>query len=139
VDERGISCTDLPIVAKQLPIHILPPLPNAQNHRIISSLFSRLASSQRSGFHASGSRKTSAFRCKEYAWALTRVPAGMSVYPQSEIGEPAMLDGVIRSWDPGTAGRRRCVSRRMPSRREEYRFGVVMGGWSSFLRLRLIE
>ena len=58
-------------------MHILPPLLNAQNHRFISRFASSDASSHRDGSHVSGEGNTSGFRCKVYAFALTRTPPGM--------------------------------------------------------------
>lgn len=52
-----ISC-----MAKLLPTHILPPLPNAQNQRPISVLCASEASSQRDGFQVKGEGKTRGLR-----------------------------------------------------------------------------
>lgn len=82
----------LPCMAKLLPIHILPPLPNAQNHFIISAVFSFPASSHLSGLHSSELGKTSSFLCSEYACALTLIPPGSGDDPASDVG----VEGVMR-------------------------------------------
>lgn len=82
----------LPCMAKLLPIHILPPLPNAQNHFIISAVFSFPASNHLSGLHSSGLGKTSSFLCSEYACALTLIPPGRGGDPAIDVG----VEGVMR-------------------------------------------
>ena len=99
-------------IAKLLPMHILPPLPNAQNQRSLLSIpfhcFEfELFSSQRSGCHPSGSGNASGFRWRFQAYALTRICSGMSMYFPSLL---LLRGGVIRGWPPGTAGCRRKVS-----------------------------
>ncbi len=93
-------------IAKLLPIHILPPLPKAQNHLFFSSPFSLPCSNQRSGSHLSGSGKTSSFRCSEYACACTWVSGGMSVKFPSVVG----VEGVIRGKPLGVGECNRRVS-----------------------------
>lgn len=72
-EETGVG-DYAPSKAKLLPKHILPPLPNAQNHRCISfnlsssSTISAFSStSHRSGIQHSGLGNTSGLRCKLYA------------------------------------------------------------------------
>lgn len=120
---------NLRCIAKCLPIHIRPPLPKAQNQRIISSWTSFFASSQRSGRHSSGLGKTSGFRCKQCALALTRTPAGNG----GELARKVGVGGVRRGWGPGIGAWRRrvsiivaCRSGRVSNDREEGREYVVV-------------
>src|SRR5436190_18145039 len=85
-----------------LPIHILPPFENAQNH-LFASLTSSYPSSSfsglgihLSGLNASGSGYTRSFRCKQYGDMLICTPPGM-VYPSIVV--PA--GGTTRFWGIG--------------------------------------
>lgn len=64
-----------------MPIHILPPLENAQNHRFISTAD---GPSHRSGSKVPGSSKPVVLRCKIHGDIPTTVPGGM-VYPSIAV------------------------------------------------------
>lgn len=96
-------------MAKLLPMHIRPPLPKAQNQRIISSRLALLHSSQRFGRHSSGFVKTFGLRCRLYALALTRTPPGNGEELASDVG----VEGVTRGWGPGMEACNRSVSIRV--------------------------
>ena len=99
LEKAGGERSNIPCIAKCLPTHILPPLPNAQNQRLISSFCALLLSIQRSGFHVSGSGNTSALRCRLYACAATRTPPGSGGDPAIDVG----MAGVWRGCGPGIA------------------------------------
>lgn len=120
---------NVPCRAKLLPTHILPPLPNAQNHLLI-----RVSSADDVGFvHRSGSQhsasgNTSWFLCKEYACALILVLAGTRYFSASTVAE-----GTTRGCPPGTGACSRSVSITTASRRERLSmaFGVGRSGLDS--------
>lgn len=64
-----------------MPIHILPPLENAQNHRFISTAD---GPSHRSGSKVPGSSKPVVLRCKIHGDIPTTVPGGI-VYPSIAV------------------------------------------------------
>ncbi|KAI7341546.1 hypothetical protein KC315_g8 [Hortaea werneckii] len=86
-------------MARLLPTHMRPPLPNAQNHRPISLSWASFdvppfsGDSQRAGFQVSGSGKTSGLRWRDHACAWTLTPAGRPV--SSWPGAPRVADGGV--------------------------------------------
>lgn len=123
----------LPCIARWLPIHVLGPLPNDQNHRSLSSsrcvlILAPASSIHRSGCQRSGSGNMAGLRWRHHPNAVTRTLGGMSGKPPRLVG---VERGVRRGWPAYPLGRSRKLSRMTARKKGRPSSSLALGSRSS--------